>query len=182
MQQPEVGRSLAGVGHILSNIELLCHLLHLHRVEMMQRLYKCVLRKGSVCGRVACHLRALNIEVTQARRMSSYAAKQSMVLSASSRLRTKLMHIEDRGGARQHLGQELQAAGQHGVDAPDAGEVEGGGQLLLAHAQPQQVARRHIAQQDLLKQIVQRLQKQTGARALPGSADTSPGNTLNIAQ
>ncbi len=93
-----------------------------------------------------------------------------------------LMRIRDRGGARQHLGQELQAAGQHGVDAPDAGEVEGGGQLLLAHAQPQQVARRHIAQQDLLKQIVQRLQKQTGARALPGSADTSPGNTLNIAQ
>ena len=58
-----------------------------------------------------------------------------------------------------HLGKELQAAGQHGVDAPDAGEVESGGQLLLAHAQAQQVARRHIAQQDLLKQVVQRLRR-----------------------
>ncbi len=62
-----------------------------------------------------------------------------------------------RSGRKAHLGQELEAAGEHGVDAADAGEVEGGGQLLLAHAQAQQVARRHVAQQDLLKQVVQRL-------------------------
>ena len=65
--------------------------------------------------------------------------------------------IGGRGTSRKYLGQELQAARQHGIDAPDAGEVKGGGQLLLAHAQPQQVARWHIAQQDLLKEVVQRL-------------------------
>lgn len=56
--------------------------------------------------------------------------------------------------AAEYLGEKLQAAGEHGVDAANAGEVEGGGQLLLAHAQAQQVARRDVAQQDLLEQVV----------------------------
>jgi hypothetical protein len=60
-----------------------------------------------------------------------------------------------------HLGEQLQAAREHGVDAADAREVEAGRQLLLAHAQAQQVARRHVALQDLLEQVVQRLRGAT---------------------
>ena len=56
-----------------------------------------------------------------------------------------------------HLGQQLQAPGQHGIHTPHSGEVEPSGQLLLALPQPQQVPRRHIPLQQLLEQVVQGL-------------------------
>ena len=65
------------------------------------------------------------------------------------------LDIETRVLFDAHLGEQLQAAREHGVDAPDAREVERGCQLLLAHAQAQQVPRRHVALQDLLEQVVQ---------------------------
>lgn len=55
------------------------------------------------------------------------------------------------------LSEQFKAARKHGVDSANAGEVEGGRQLCFAHSQPQQVARGHVALQNLLKQVVQRL-------------------------
>lgn len=76
-----------------------------------------------------------------------------------------------------YLSEELEAAGEHGVDTADAREIERGGQLGLAHAKPQQVPRRHIALQNLLKQIVQRL-REWGNQSMSVSLD-SCGAILN---
>ena len=48
-----------------------------------------------------------------------------------------------------HLCQQLQAPRQHGIDAPDTAEVQLSLQLSLAHAQAQQVPRRHVALNNL---------------------------------
>jgi hypothetical protein len=88
----------------------------------------------------------LNLEPTWA---SSSRRRASIALTRPTREKSCSLnsYILD---PKPYLGQQLQAACQHRIDAPHATEVLLRLQLRLAHAQPQQVPRRHIPESHAL--------------------------------
>ena len=94
--------------------------------------------------------------------------EHQMIRTGSLHSQTRIIPLHIRAPAGQsewHLSEQLQASRQHGVHAPHTREVQRRCQLLLAHAQAQQVARWHVPLQDLLEQIVQRLHSADGTNA-----------------